>query len=178
MPALSTTTWRKPSSSNPPPDPGASCCQPTKGLMVPPSRSSSNSYSNSSSILPLRCHHSPAPIPHKAKRAPVTGSPLNFKPETPPDDFRPNLRIISCCGNCKYAWFGHANERRGYCRLGRMEKKAINRKTPNKAWIENKIHSTNLCDRHQLKVRGYWNVWVSKWLDIFFDNDGEMIDGI
>jgi len=98
-------------------------------------------------------------------------------PATPPStDPRTNIKIVKCCGNCKYAWFGHANERRGYCRLGQLNKSAPNRKTPHRDWTHMKTHSTLICDSHAFNKKGYWNHWVSRWVKFIFDIDGEVVD--
>lgn len=91
------------------------------------------------------------------------------------EELRSNLRIIKCCGNCRYAWFGHSNERRGYCRIGQLKKAAPNRDTPHPDWINAKTHATLLCDAHIFKKKGHWNDYVSKWIELVFDTNGETV---
>jgi hypothetical protein len=89
---------------------------------------------------------------------------------------RPNFRIIKCCGNCKYAWFKHSNERRGFCRFGQKHKKAPNRNTPNPEWAHLHIHATCVCDNHVDKPKGFFKENVSKWVNIVFDVLGRQIE--
>jgi|GEM_PF-3707466 len=92
------------------------------------------------------------------------------------DNDRPGIKIIKCCGNCVYAWFAHSNERRGFCRIGQMEKPPPNRDTPHRDWSHVHTHSTMLCDKHTFKPRARWINWVERWVNKKFNTNGEVIE--
>lgn len=96
--------------------------------------------------------------------------------ENKDDDPRKGLRITKCCGNCKYYWYDHAKERRGYCKLPNPDDKkyAVDKTEAKANWP--KTHTTMVCDFHRFRSIYASITRIGIWLNKHFDNDGNLTD--
>lgn len=93
--------------------------------------------------------------------------------------FTPGLRIVACCGNCKYFWYESQRARRAYCTLpfpNEVKKRFDTNKEYKlrtlKKWF--KRHVTNVCDRHQFQSNYYSFDRVSDWIGLKFEYTGSL----
>lgn len=88
------------------------------------------------------------------------------------DDPRTGLHITKCCGNCKYYWYEHAKERRGYCKLPHTKGKdyGVDKENATTSWF--KTHITAVCDFHRIRSVFYSITRVGDWIGFSFDANG------
>jgi len=100
--------------------------------------------------------------------------------EEVPEEPRQNLRIITCCGNCKFFWYVRNKPKRGFCRLPNPHLKFVDRKGGEsydeeeirKTWL--RVHITNLCDHHIFKSTWSSIGRVSDWVEKKFNIQGTL----
>lgn len=100
---------------------------------------------------------------------PVTDlDPFNHK------DFRPNLRIVKCCANCKHMVYKRGQERRGFCRLPDAKKhKRSSAAHAEKLKTWPRVHVTLICDNHKLRSIARNITRINDWVGVkFSDVDG------
>jgi hypothetical protein len=90
------------------------------------------------------------------------------KPPKEKVDTRKNFKIVKCCSNCKYSWFSHSMEKRGFCTFLAPNKKAPDRNTPSEHWKDVKTHMTLVCNKHKFTHTSWWNTAITKWVNKLF----------
>jgi hypothetical protein len=94
------------------------------------------------------------------------------KKEEESEDPRKGLRIAKCCGNCKFFWYEHAKERRGYCKLPYTKDKISSIDKEFALSTFRKTHTTAVCDLHRFRSKKNSIERLERWMGIKFDING------
>ena len=100
------------------------------------------------------------------------------KPEDSPEnkDPRGDYRIAESCGTCRFFWYRHCRERRGYCRLTDLLDKNLNpHRLPNAKWLP--THTTAVCKKHRFKATYKLIKAIIDWTGLDLNIRGEVIGG-
>lgn len=89
---------------------------------------------------------------------------------------RPNLKITTCCGNCRFFYKFTNSNKRGFCRLHYIrtkDKNNIKNDVINKC---PKTYATLVCSAHKFNGIKRSIINIGNWVGIEFDTNGDPIE--